>query len=288
MITPSTELLDSRIASQSKNNQNHKDCLELKAVFVNKCMKIKEIINHIIFYVSVPKCVCCDERLDYEDRALCKACLQKYSEIKNRNCSQCARQLYECTCPNEYLNAHYVKRLVKVYRYLPEPDFPTNRIIYSLKHDDRKDVMDFAKDELSESIKNSIENPSEYIFTNVPRRRRSIAKYGTDHSAELAKALAREFGAEYRSVLISKSKKPQKEMTGDERLKNVRFKYKRGVASLHGKRVILIDDVVTTGASLGSAATLIKGLGAKEIVGGAMAIAYKDPFIHFKLGDRFS
>jgi len=46
--------------------------------------------------------------------------------------------------------------------------------------------------------------------------------------------------------------------------------------SLSGKKVMLIDDIVTTGTSMGSAATLLRGLGAKGIIGVCIAIAYRD------------
>lgn len=251
-------------------------------------MKLKNLLKLIVHYISVPKCVCCEEKLGYGKGALCDSCLEIYREIKTRDCSLCSKPLYRCSCSNSYLEAHYVKKLIKVYRYLPELSLPTNRLIYSLKRDDRDDVLDFARRELSAAIKNSVENPSEYIFTYVPRRRKSVVKYGIDHAQLLSKALAKEFSAEFYPLLISKSKSPQKSTAGEERLKNAKFKYKKNSPNLSGKKVILVDDIVTTGASLGTCAALIRGLGAKTIVGCVMAIAYKDPHTIPERGDRFS
>ena len=43
-----------------------------------------------------------------------------------------------------------------------------------------------------------------------------------------------------------------------------------------GKDVIIVDDIVTTGSSMGAAATLIRGLGCRKIYAAAVSIAYPD------------
>ncbi len=240
----------------------------------------RSFIQKILFYLSVPKCVCCSERLDIDDGGLCKRCAAEYSEVKMRNCSRCARILSECTCSNKFLEKHHVKRLIKVYRYVQHHEnVASNSLIYSLKRDNRGDVLDLLSSELETAVRNSIENPSDFIVTNVPRRRKAIKKYGIDHAKLLAVALARRLGCEYRSLLISKSKRPQKSMHGEERIGNAEFKIKR--VSLKSKRIILVDDIATTGASLGACAELLHSVGARETVGAVISVAYKDEYTPF-------
>lgn len=249
--------------------------------------KIRNFLNSALFYISVPKCVCCNEKLDIDDLALCKSCKAEYDALKARNCSICSLDLNRCTCSCDYLERHYVKKLIKVYRYIYDDTLPTNRVIYSFKRDNRSDVLEFIKSELTDAISASIQNPEQYIFTSVPRRKKSIRKYGIDHAQLLAKALAKHFKTEYKALLISKSKSPQKETRGNERVKNVNFKLKNDKISLKGKKVFLVDDVVTTGASMRYAATLIRGLGTREIVGVTISIAYKDSYTPFEYLDRY-
>ena len=164
---------------------------------------------------------------------------------------------------------------------------PSNNLIYSLKRDNRKDVLEFLTKELCDAIKNSVDNPADIIFTNVPRRRESIRKYGMDHASLLAKFVAKHFSAQYYQPLISKSKYEQKHMSREERLKNASFRLKRRSKDLNGKTVILIDDIVTTGSSMGVCAMLLRALGAKQIIGAVISIAYKDEYIPFSKEDRF-
>ena len=250
-------------------------------------MTFKDFKDSLFFYLSVPKCVGCKERLSRTDLALCPSCLEEYREIKKRNCSLCSKTLEFCHCTNSHLDSHYVHKLVKVFRYVHRDDLPSNNLIYSLKRDNRKDVLEFLTSELSKAIRNSIKDPEACVFINVPRRRKEAAKYGIDHAKLLAKSLAKCFSAEYYQPLISKSKHAQKKATGPERIKNAKFALKRRAKDLHGKTVIIVDDIVTTGASMGACATLIRALAPKKIIGATVSIAYTDPYIPFSKDDRF-
>jgi competence protein ComFC len=147
--------------------------------------------------------------------------------------------------------------------------------------------LTFLTDELSSAIDNSLIIDKSVVFTNVPRRKKEANKYGLDHAAALSKSLAKHYSAQYYQPLVAKSKLPQKKTVGEERIKNARFKIKRNAKELDGKTVIIVDDVVTTGASMGTCATLLKALGAKKIIGAVISIAYKDRYTPFSNDDRF-
>ena len=239
-------------------------------------MNINEFVDRALFALSVPKCICCRERLDYGQKAFCPKCSLEFEEFKTRNCSRCARILSECDCSNHALEGHFIKRVIKCYRYIGNDDTtPSNALIYSLKRDNRSDVLDRASDELLLALNNSVENLYEYVITNVPRRKSAIVKYGIDHSALLAEAVAKKSGAKYMALLSSNAKKAQKELIHTERKKNADFTIVKDI-DLTSKKVIIVDDIITSGASMSNAATLIRSLGSKQIVAACLAIAYKD------------
>lgn len=249
-------------------------------------MNIKELINKILFYVSVPKCVCCKERLDYGARGLCNKCAAIYEAHKQRNCPRCAKILSRCFCSYEHLEAHGIKHLIKLFRYSKaEQSMPSNYLIYSLKQDNRDDVLSFLAEELSEAMKASMDlsDTSKYVISNVPRRKKAIVNFGYDHAKALAVEVSKRLSVEYVELLKSKSKKSQKSVYGHERMENARFDYKcHSELSLKWKTLILIDDIVTTGASMSNCATLIKALKPKGIVGACLGTAYKEKYIEFE------
>lgn len=239
-------------------------------------MNIRELFRRATFYLSVPCCPQCRERIEVDDLALCKDCKAKYEDFKGHRCSHCAKPFSECSCTNDYLSAHSVKRLIKIVRYRPaDSTLPSNALIYSLKRDNRRDVTDFIAGELAASIKSQIADANDYIITSVPRKRSSIKKYGYDHAEALGKSVARLLGASYTQLLVSRSHREQKKLRGTQRIDNAVFDYK-SKRDLQKSKVIIVDDIVTTGASIGNAAMLLRAAGAGKIVGAAFAISYKD------------
>ena len=243
--------------------------------------RLKKIYKWTLFLLGVPTCVGCGERLDDPWSPICPECKRSYDAVKTANCSQCARLLHRCSCVGEYLEAHFIKQHYKVFRYQNrEENQVANKLIYSMKRDNRADVREFLAEELADALDEfigSVKNKDDVIFTNVPRRRTAIIEYGMDHAADLARLLARHFGCEYRSILVSESKTAQKTVHGVEREKNVIFDYVYDEPeSLKGKTVIIVDDIVTTGASVSTAGALIRSLGAKNIVAASVAATYKD------------
>ena len=76
-------------------------------------------------------------------------------------------------------------------------------------------------------------------------------------------------------MLISNAKIEQKTLDQSQRLKNADFRIVKEI-DLSGKEVIIVDDIITSGASIASAAALIRSLGCKNITAAVVAIAYKD------------
>lgn len=239
-------------------------------------MNICELKDRVLFALSVPKCVCCGERLNFGEKGLCLKCSTEFDEFCSRNCSKCGRVLNECSCSTDFLEGHFIKKVVKCFRYVNHQGInPGNALIYSLKRDNREDILSACADYLEAAIRNSIETTDNLVFTNIPRRKSAIVKYGIDHSGLLANELSLRFDASYIKLLKSNAKIEQKSLDRTERLKNADFDIEQDV-DLSGKNVIIVDDIITSGASMASAASLIRSLGCKNITAAVLAIAYKD------------
>ncbi len=239
-------------------------------------MKFKELLSRLSFLVSVPRCVCCQEKLDYEDQALCSACAEEYqATLSEDRCPECAELLFECSCPNKLLLKSHVRVLKKLFRYSPSKENkPHTSLIFALKRNNREDVISLCAYELASVIAPIIKEGREYLITNVPRRNRHILKYGYDHAELLSIKIGNILNIGHTAPLISKTKKAQKKLDYKSRISNVSYKIKKPV-DLSGKYVILIDDIVTSGASMAVAADMLYSLGAKQVIGASLAISYR-------------
>lgn len=249
--------------------------------------KVRELFGRVVFLLSVPRCVCCGAKLLYTEHALCRRCMEQYENSKERNCSRCAKRLDNCSCTSAYLRSKRVRKHAKIFRYsYKKKESPQNRLIYALKDANRADVFDLLADELCGAINNTLAEEikkagDSLIITNVPRRPLAIRRAGYDHAQQLAKRVAKRLNVRYVSLLKSKARKPQKGMVGEQRRANARFAYKCGVKRKIGdaKCVMIIDDVVTSGASVCACAEMLRPLGVKRAYCASIAAAYKDMYV---------
>jgi len=236
----------------------------------------RSLFRKILFYLSVPRCVCCKAKLSLDELAFCSDCYKSFSENLERSCSHCSKRLSTCECVKDNLKTHFIKKEIKLFRYNRDDEKGTlSSLIYALKRSSRYEENKLSADLLSDSIKYHLDDCQDLIFTNVPRRRGGISRFGFDQSARLSKEIAHNLGANYLSLLHSKSKKEQKQLSAEQRLKNVDFSIRKNI-DLKNKRVVIVDDIITTGASMASAASLIRSLGTKEIYAASLGIAYYD------------
>lgn len=115
---------------------------------------------------------------------------------------------------------------------------------------------------------------SEFIIIPVPLSKKRLRWRGYNQSAELAKNLALFFGINYEPACLARTKETacQVGLASRQRLSNVADAFAcQNHKKIFSKKILLVDDVITTGATAEECAqTLIKN-GAKEVV--AIAIA---------------
>lgn len=103
------------------------------------------------------------------------------------------------------------------------------------------------------------------LVTCVPMSSKKLRKRGYNQSALLAKAVAQELGLPFREGLEQvRETQTQHWLTRPQRADNVRDAY-RGKRLVLGERVLLVDDIVTTGATLRSCAGALYQAGAKWV-----------------------
>ena len=180
--------------------------------------------------------------------------------------------------------------MAKLYRYQAgQTDRTENRVIYTLKKQDSVDLVSFLAHELSPSV--CALRQRNTVIVSIPRSQKAISHYGFDQSRELAIALSKETGIPYINALRrKKSGKMQKELKGKERLENASQLYlpARRV-TLKGKRAIIVDDVLTTGATIVSAAAILRSMGARGISAAVVAVSHRfsnDSYIAFAHRER--
>ena len=223
--------------------------------------------------VSGEKCIACGEMNTRGEGLLCKECEDELKRSHLLICPECSAFARDCLCPSRIMRENGIEFLIKYAFYdASKADEPLNRIIKRLKR--IPDSLAFAYfaavlsrqlGKLSDARGYTAENT---IVTYIPRSKKMILRDGYDQAQKFAKAIGRRMEYPVLPLLRRlKHGKQQKYLHIDERIENVKGMFAPSARyPLAGKNVIIVDDLVTTGATVSEAACELYGAGAKEIV----------------------
>ena len=249
-------------------------------MYAKKMYASEVFMNRLLDLLFCERCACCNELVEYGRHSpFCRTCQAKWESEKFQLRS------FEGELPTfEYTGVdgeHSANRVVCTVAYDPDnPDAAASGLIFKLKRYATRRVIDFAADELISLIRDALPQlfdgsipASDVIVTYVPRRRESIGTYGYDHMKLCAMAVARRMRLRCLPLLKRRGgAHEQKQLGRRDRVKNAMTSIYCGERyKLCGKTIILLDDIVTTGASLNACEELLYDKGAKLIVAVALA-----------------
>lgn len=120
-----------------------------------------------------------------------------------------------------------------------------------------------------ENLPLAILNFKDNLVVPVPLSRKRLRWRGFNQAELLAKKVAEKYGLalDSHNLIRIKHKKPQAKLNEIHRLENIKGCFSWQGGNLNKKNIILIDDVVTTGATLNECAKVLKASGAGEVFG---------------------
>ena len=229
---------------------------------------IKDIINFIL----PPRCYMCEKVLD-EDKGICDECISKIEFLNKTVCYKCGAPLFEqesnenkkILCGN--CLRHKNKIMFRMIRSAFLYDEFSKKLILDFKFYDKTDLAPFlakmlyvvGKDVFAEGID---------IIIPVPLHYTRLLKRRYNQSSLLAKELGNitNIEVDYKNLIKRKKTKAQVECNVNERLINLKDAFSlKYPEKLKGKKVLLIDDVLTTGSTLNECAKAIKSAKPKSI-----------------------
>jgi len=241
------------------------------------------IIKKLIY---PPACVGCGEIMNifspaYNDSdAYCPSCRAEWERAKVSQCAVCGMANLDCSCVPELLKNEKIVSIVK-FGHVQAVD----RLVFALKRSKNKRVFGFITKELAHRLflymREYKKEISETVITYVPRNPSSVAVYGHDHAKMLARGVSEILNIGLASSLKRKrGGAAQKKLTAEERLNNAggRFVLREGAdEKLRGKTVVLVDDVVTSGATCAACIEHLKKCEPENIVILSIAKRNADP-----------
>lgn len=140
------------------------------------------------------------------------------------------------------------------------------QIVQSLKYRDRTDLAPWMAAWMLRAGSELL--PDADLVIPVPLHRRRFFQRRFNQSAELGRNVARLARLPFSPGVVERSKRTRQQvgLRANEREANVRGAFRvTEVDAIRGRRVLLIDDVITTGATVGAVAKALKKAGAREV-----------------------
>jgi len=230
---------------------------------------LQRAFGHLLDAILPLRCLGCAVMIDGE-ASLCADCWRRLTFIGPPMCRHCGYPLPQVVaddplCGECAVQSPIYDRARAALRY----DDGSRRAILRFKHADRIDIVrTFGR--LMTSAGNELFDQSDMIVP-VPLHRWRLLQRGYNQSAMLAQALHRATGIATVPDLIQRTAATasQQGLSGDQRLRNITSTAFRlhpwHRSKIAGKNILLIDDVLTTGATITACTRVLRAGDAQSV-----------------------
>lgn len=220
-------------------------------------------------------CTLCRESLPLDQKGLCHSCEPKVEELAIPQCGLCGAELPAFSSKKRCLECLRNKRSFSQgtarFRYTRD----MSRLIRRAKYGKRFELWDhlIRKAHPWQTLDLGTVDKKIDIISSIPMTKPELFRREINASELLAKQLSGALDVPYRKLLRkTRETAPQSSLNRKGRKMNLQgaFRVSKSV-SVEGKTVLLVDDVFTTGSTLGEAAKTLKEAGAKKVQIAALA-----------------
>ncbi len=212
------------------------------------------------------RCPVCFDIVKPMGELICPECAGKLVPVKNPVCKKCGKMVnHERT---EYcLDCAGRERTFEYNLAVFEYNDQASSSMSAIKYKNKREYLDFYREAAWYRFgkRLAVMNPDVIVPVPIhPARRR---ERGFNQAAILAFGLSEYLKIPVCEKALIRWKKtaPQKELSPIERLRNLRQAFEPGILPPGAKKILLIDDIYTTGSTLEACAQILKIMGARQI-----------------------
>jgi ComF family protein len=215
-------------------------------------------LKHFIFKQN---CLLCTG-LQANTHAVCSACLNGLSWQPNTACPQCGLASIGITCGSCLNNPPDFDVTHAVFLY----QFPIDAMMQRYKYGNHLNIGNSFGQFLREKIDTENHLSNIDLVIPMPMHPQRLKERGFNQAHEIAKVLTKnnKEKLDFKSVQRIKLTPPQASLPLKERVKNIKGAFKTN-ANFAAKRIAIVDDVMTSGASLNELAKTLKIAGASHV-----------------------
>ncbi len=175
---------------------------------------------------------------------------------------------------NDFREKGFISGVFSLYNF--KEDSVARNIMHNLKYNSKFKIGFFLGNEFASHYRNILSQINIDLIIPVPLNKIKKYERGYNQSYYIALGIKEMTALPVNPSVLKRSRftPSQTKLNREERLKNIAGAFRVvKPAAVKNKNVLLIDDVITTGATINECAGCLKSAGAKSIYAGAISLA---------------
>lgn len=226
----------------------------------------KYFANNLFDFILPRFCCSCKTKLSVNQDTMCLDCLSK---IQRSTGLRLQREFERKFFNNKIISEFYSP-------FVFEKDKELQHAIHALKYDKKFPVGIFLGKVLAAEIKSSKTNWKFDLIIPIPLHQLKKAERGYNQAYYIAKGVGKIFKVKVSDRIVKRIKytESQTTMNLNEREENISGAFKvKWNTQVRGKNILLLDDVITTGATISECGKILLEAGASKVYAASIAIA---------------
>lgn len=224
---------------------------------------IKDIVLDMLF---PRRCPVCDSVLPFGGGLICEECGKKLIYVQEPRCRKCGRMLTDRGreyCPDCENVSHGFDRAVSAFIY----NDAMQEAVFRFKYQGRQEYADFFAESMGRYLSREITGFGAEALIPVPLHKERLKKRGYNQAALLSEKLGKIMGIRVEKDLVKRVRAtaPQKTLTREERRKNLKKAFKLSGNGVKLTKVIIVDDIYTTGSTVDEISYLLRAAGVRSV-----------------------
>lgn len=207
----------------------------------------------------------------------CAGCFKKFESAEHHICGKClaaihrvSPQIIKDNFASNFSHG-FIKEIIPIFLF--EKEGALQNIIHAVKYNQNISLARFIGRKMGSILKSERADLKIDLIIPVPLHILKKSERGFNQSAHISKGISQilkiEVNSKLRRVRYTES---QTKMDKAERKQNIASAFKTKF-DFSGKNILLVDDVITTGATISECARILKTAGAANIYACSVAIA---------------
>ncbi|MBS6377414.1 MAG: ComF family protein [Clostridium sp.] len=220
------------------------------------------------------RCPVCGGVAMPKGRLICPACLKQLSFVSSPACMKCGKEIG--SRDQEYCT-DCIRRKKSFTRGFALLNYDSRAAVSmaAVKYHNKREYLDFYARAAALRFEKQFRQAGIQVIVPVPVHASRLKTRGFNQAAVLAEKLSAELGIPWEELLIRvKKTDPQKSLGSAERLKNLRGAFEAEQEAGKWERVLLVDDIYTTGSTAEICSRALLKTGVKQVFVFAVCIGH--------------